>query len=82
MTIARTQYLILRQLCVTDDEAMDGVFGDSEVMRFSDGTKTPAQVRQWIAQWIDDLYHQWGFEMIRGARDDSCVKMSRIAATR
>src|SRR5437667_7416691 len=53
---------------------MDGVFGDSEVMRFSDGTKTPAQVRQWIAQWIDDLYHQWGFGMWASVR--ACDEMT------
>jgi RimJ/RimL family protein N-acetyltransferase len=62
MTIVRSQHLIVRQLCATDGEAMDRVFGDGEVMRFSDGTKTPAQVRQWVDQW-DDLYRRWGFGM-------------------
>jgi RimJ/RimL family protein N-acetyltransferase len=61
--IARTQHLILRQLCLGDSEAMDGVFGDGEVMRFGAGIKTPAQVRQWVNQWIDDLYARWGFGM-------------------
>jgi RimJ/RimL family protein N-acetyltransferase len=42
---------------------MDGVFGACDVMRFGDGTKTPAQVRQWISDWINDLYHKWGFGM-------------------
>ena len=68
MVIARTTHLFLRQLRVTDGEAMDRIFGDSEVMRFSDGTKTPRQVRQWVNQWIDDLYHRWGFGMWALAR--------------
>jgi ribosomal-protein-alanine N-acetyltransferase len=42
---------------------MDRIFGDREVMRFGDGTKTPDQVRQWISRWVDDLYPRWGFGM-------------------
>jgi ribosomal-protein-alanine N-acetyltransferase len=63
MTIARTRRLLLRRLSMTDGEAMDAVFGDAEVMRFGDGTKSPAQVRHWIEQWIEQLYDRWGFGM-------------------
>lgn len=63
MTITRTQRLVLRRLRTGDGNAMDRIFGDSEVMRFCDGTKTPEQVRQWINRWNDDLYPRWGFGM-------------------
>jgi RimJ/RimL family protein N-acetyltransferase len=63
MTIARTQHLVLRHLHTGDGDAMDRIFGDSDVMRFGDGTKTPEQVRLWINRWIDDLYPRWGFGM-------------------
>ncbi|HEY1683356.1 MAG TPA: GNAT family N-acetyltransferase [Tepidisphaeraceae bacterium] len=63
MIIARTSRLILRKLHGDDCEAMETIFSDSEVMRFSAGTKTPAKVREWVERWIDDLYSQWGFGM-------------------
>jgi ribosomal-protein-alanine N-acetyltransferase len=63
MTIARTQRLILRHLRMDDGDAMDRLFGDSEVMRFGDGARSPEQVRQWISRWVDDLYLRWGFGM-------------------
>src|SRR5690349_8226049 len=61
--IAHTQHLTLRQFRLDDSEAMNGVLCDREVMRFGDGTKTPQQVRQWVSQWINDLYPRWGFGM-------------------
>lgn len=63
MLIARTQRLVLRHLHTGDGDAMHRIFGDREVMRFGDGTKTPEQVQLWINRWIDDLYHRWGFGM-------------------
>jgi ribosomal-protein-alanine N-acetyltransferase len=61
MTISRTQRLILRHLRRDDGVAMDRLFGDSEVMRFGDGARSPEQVRQGISRWVDDLYLRWGF---------------------
>ena len=63
MLIAETPRLLLRHFRATDADALDALFGDPEVMRFGDGTKTPAQVRQWIARWTDDLYARWGLGM-------------------
>ena len=63
MLISQTPRLILRHLCLADGEAMDGVFGDAEVMRYGDGVRSPQWVREWIAGWIDEHYPKWGFGM-------------------
>ena len=61
MTILETPRLILRHFQDDDVDAMNSVLGDAEVMRFSEGTKAPGQVSEWIQRWIDDLYDRWGF---------------------
>src|SRR2546428_11753491 len=61
MVSAETSRLVLRQFRLSDGEAMDGVFGDAEVMRYGDGVRPPQWVRSWIAGWIDNYYPRWGF---------------------
>jgi RimJ/RimL family protein N-acetyltransferase len=62
MVIAETPRLILRQLCLGDGEALDGVFGDADVMRYSDaGVRSPQWVRSWIDGWLNEHYPRWGF---------------------
>jgi RimJ/RimL family protein N-acetyltransferase len=63
MVTVATKRLLLRPLHLGDAQAMGSVFGDPEVMRYGDGVKAPAWVREWIARWTDDLYDRWGFGM-------------------
>jgi len=53
----------LRRLRIEDGGAMYRIFGDAEVMRYSDGTKTRQWVDQWLHEYIDDHYRDWGFGM-------------------
>jgi [ribosomal protein S5]-alanine N-acetyltransferase len=59
--IVQTPRLVLREFEPGDGEAMHRVFGDREVMRYSDGVRSPQWVRAWIEGWIDERYRQWGF---------------------
>ena len=55
-----TERLILRHFHVLDHEAMYRIFGDPEVMRFSDGVKT----REWVQAWLQtclEHYQTWGY---------------------
>src|SRR4051794_34046763 len=61
VVITETSRLLLRQLCSNDAEAMAGVFGDAEVMRFGDGVRTSEWVRSWIGDWVNEYYARWGF---------------------
>lgn len=56
-----TERLLLRYPHILDAEALYGVFGDPEVMRFSDGG---VQSREWTEGWIRsqlEHYVEWGF---------------------
>ncbi len=61
MVIAETQRLMLRHFHIVDGEAMDRVFADPEVMRYGDGTKDSAWVRNWLRGCLEDFYSKWGF---------------------
>jgi ribosomal-protein-alanine N-acetyltransferase len=63
MLVAETHRLVLRHLRPADGDALDRVFGDAEVMRFGDGPRPPAWVRQWIVDCVEHRYRQWGFGM-------------------
>lgn len=45
-----TERLMLRPFRLTDVDALMGVFGDADVMRFGDGTQT----RDWVEGWVRD----------------------------
>jgi RimJ/RimL family protein N-acetyltransferase len=63
MVIVATARLLLRQFHLGDAEAIGQVLGDAEVMKYGDGVKTAAWVREWITGWTDGLYVTWGFGM-------------------
>jgi [ribosomal protein S5]-alanine N-acetyltransferase len=44
-----------------DVEAMCGVFGDPEVMRFGDGIHTKQWVQAWLRTCLERYYQTWGF---------------------
>jgi len=48
--IAQTERLLLRPFLSEDAEAMQAIFCDAEVMRFSSGIKTPEWIRDWIVR--------------------------------
>ena len=60
MIIAETERLILRHFEPTDCEALMHVFGDAEVMRFSDGVQTCDWVEAWLRTSIEN-YQRRGF---------------------
>lgn len=62
MVIADSERLFLRHLHITDDQALDLVFGDPEVMYYGPG----AQNRQWVREWLRgclESYQTAGFGM-------------------
>lgn len=63
MIIARTDRLLLRHFRFDDAAALEGVFGDAEVMRYGDGIRSAAWVREWLRGWIERHYDDWGFGM-------------------
>jgi RimJ/RimL family protein N-acetyltransferase len=60
MIIAETERLLLRHFHVVDGDAMDRVFGDTEVMRYGTGAKNPEWVRAWVRGCLEE-YQKWGF---------------------
>lgn len=61
MIIAETERLMLRHVRLSDQQAMMGVFGDVEVMRYGDGVQTEAWVRDWLRKRLEHDYPTWGF---------------------
>lgn len=60
MFLLTTERLLLRHFQPSDAESLYHVFGDPEVMRFSDGVKT----KEWIHHWLrtcQERYASWGF---------------------
>ena len=55
-----TERLLLRHFDLQDAEPIYQVFGDVEVMRFSDGLKTKAWVQNWLHLCLE-RYQNWGF---------------------
>ncbi len=58
MFILTTERLFLRYFQITDAEAMYGVFGDEEVMHFSDGVQTKQWVQNWLQKQIKNYQDQ------------------------
>ena len=53
MLVAETPRLVIRHLSANDADAMEAIFCDPEVMRYSeDGVQTPEFVRVWVANMI------------------------------
>lgn len=48
MIIAETDRLLIRRVSPDDHEALTGVFGNAEVMRFGDGPQTA----EWVCEWL------------------------------
>ena len=63
MVITQTERLILRQFRDDDSRALEGIFGDAEVMRYGEGVRTSQWVQSWLARWLEEHYRQWGFGM-------------------
>jgi RimJ/RimL family protein N-acetyltransferase len=61
MVIAEAQRVVLRCFHVADLDAMAGVFGDPEVMRFGPGPRSRDWVRGWLCGCLEDYYRKWGF---------------------
>lgn len=50
--LIHTKRLLLRPLRLPDADALSWVFCDPEVMRFSDGLRTPEWVLAWVQGWL------------------------------
>ncbi|HLO14694.1 MAG TPA: GNAT family N-acetyltransferase [Anaerolineales bacterium] len=61
MFLLTTERLFLRHFHILDAEAMDRVFGDVEVMWFSDGIKTKEWVHDWLRTCLERYSQAWGF---------------------
>lgn len=61
MVITETPRLILRHVVMEDAYALEGVFGDPEVMRFSDGVQTRSWVRAWLQRRLEHDYPARGY---------------------
>jgi ribosomal-protein-alanine N-acetyltransferase len=60
-SVAITERLILRHFHILDAEPMFQVFGDPEVMHFSDGVQTKEWVHNWLRTCLERYYQTWGF---------------------
>lgn len=61
MIVAETERLILRHFHIVDAPALERIFCDPEVMRYSSGVKTPQWVRKWLHGCLEDYFQKWGF---------------------
>jgi RimJ/RimL family protein N-acetyltransferase len=61
MLIAEAERVLLRPFHVADLDAMAGVFGDPDVMRFGPGPQTRDWVQRWLRGCLEDYYQKWGF---------------------
>src|SRR5262245_48741176 len=61
MVIAEAQRVFLRHFHVADLDAMAGVFGDPEVMRFGPGPQSRDWVQRWLRGCLEDYYQKWRF---------------------
>lgn len=60
MIIVETKRLILRHFHIFDEDAMNNVFGNSEVMYFGSGVQTQQWVRDWLGECLQN-YQKLGF---------------------
>jgi RimJ/RimL family protein N-acetyltransferase len=60
-SVAITERLALRHFHILDAEPIYQVFGDPEVMRFSDGVQTKEWVDNWLRSCLERYYRTWGF---------------------
>lgn len=60
MIIAETDRLLIRLVSPDDHEALTGVFGDAEVMRFGPGRQGPAWIHDWLGR-VRQSYRQHGY---------------------
>lgn len=60
MLVVESDRLIVRHFEMSDVAAMNGVFGDPEVMRFGDGVKSSQWVRNWLRQCIENVDQNLG----------------------
>ncbi|MFG0253459.1 MAG: GNAT family N-acetyltransferase [Phycisphaerales bacterium JB038] len=63
MVVLTTPRLLLRHLRLADASALERVFCDAEVMRYSDGLLSPSEVQQWIREYVERWYAEWGCGM-------------------
>jgi RimJ/RimL family protein N-acetyltransferase len=61
MIITEADRLFLRHFHAGDLDAMAGLFGDPEVMRFGRGTQSRDWVRGWLRGCLEDYFQKWGF---------------------
>lgn len=61
MLVVTTERLFLRHFHILDREPMFHVFGDAEVMRFSEGVQTKEWVQAWLQTCLEHYYRDWGF---------------------
>jgi len=56
-----TEHLFLRHFHILDEDAMYGVFGDAEVMKYGDGPQTKEWISNWLRTCLDRYHRTWGF---------------------
>jgi ribosomal-protein-alanine N-acetyltransferase len=56
-----TERLFLRHFHILDSEPMYRIFGDEEVMHFSDGIQSKGWVQNWLHTCLEYYYQTWGF---------------------
>src|SRR5260221_4891603 len=70
--VTETERVIIRHLRIDDGDAMYHIFGDAQVMRYSDGPKKRQWVDGWLHEYIDVHYKDWGFGMWAVVERMSC----------
>ena len=75
MCIIQTRRLVLRNFSLTDQEAMEALFGNPEVMFFGDGVQTSEWVGDWLEQRIHDArqHPERGLWAVTTANTDEAI---------
>jgi len=61
MIVTETPRLIVRQFHLLDVDALEGIFGDPEVMRYGNGIKDRDAIARWLQDCLSWYFKEWGF---------------------
>ena len=58
--VVETDRLVVRLFHLSDEEAMNRIFGDPEVMHFGNGVQTPEWVHDWLCRCLENYRQKSG----------------------
>ena len=64
IAMIETKRLRIRHLALSDHKSFDALFGDKEVMEFSNGTLNTTEVSDWLKNQIDGYKQNTGIDIL------------------